>query len=72
MSGFDDLVEQGKKLYDEHKDEIGDALKSEQAEGISDSVLDGVADFAKKVLPDEQDGMIDDARKNVDGAIGNQ
>jgi hypothetical protein len=72
MGGFDDLVNQGKDLYEQNKDKIGDFLKSEQAEEISDKVLDGAADLTKKVVPDEHDGVVDDLRANVDGAIGNQ
>ena len=37
--GFDDLVNQGKGLYEQNKDKIAEALKSEQAEGVSDKVL---------------------------------
>lgn len=70
--GIDDLVNQGKELFEQNKDKIEGLLKSEQAEDISDKVLDGAADFAKKVAPDQFDGTIDDVRKNVDGAIGNE
>jgi len=70
--GIDDLVNKGKDLYEQNKDKVQDALNSEQAEGISDKVLDGVADFAKKVLPDSVDGTVDDVRDTIDGKIGNQ
>lgn len=72
MAGFDDLVNQGKELYEQNKDKIGEFLKSEQAEDISDKVLDGAADIAKKVVPEEHHGTVDDVRGNVDGAVGNQ
>jgi len=72
MSGFDDLVNQGKELYEQNKDKIDDLLKSEQAEGISDKALDGASDFAKKLLPDEHDGTIDGVRNNIDGAVGDK
>ena len=72
MAGLDDLVNQGKDLYEQNKDKIGDFLKSEQAEDISDKVLDGAADLAKKVVPDEHDGVVDDIRATVDGAVGNE
>ncbi|MFD4959662.1 hypothetical protein [Microbacterium sp. NPDC058389] len=72
MSGFDDLVNQGKELYEQNKDKIDDFLKSEQAEGISDKVLDGASDLAKKVLPDEHDATIDGVRDNIDGAVGDK
>ncbi|MEV4687194.1 Rv0909 family putative TA system antitoxin [Microbacterium sp. LWH3-1.2] len=72
MGGFDDLVNQGKDLYAQNKDKIGEFLKSEQAEDISDKVLDGASDLAKKVVPEEHHGTVDDVRGNVDGAVGNQ
>lgn len=72
MSGFDDLVEQGKKLYADNEDAIKGAMKSEQAEQVSDTVLDGAADLAKKIVPEQFHGTVDDVRKNIDGAVGNE
>lgn len=69
--GIDDIVNKGKDLYEENKDKIADAVKSEQAEDISDKVLDGVADFAKKVAPGAAD-KIDEIREEADKNIGNQ
>ncbi|GAB3284533.1 Rv0909 family putative TA system antitoxin [Microbacterium lacusdiani] len=70
--GFDDLVNQGKELFEQNKDKLQDALQSAEAEGVSDSVLDKVTDFAKGVLPDDLDAQIDQIRDNVDGAVGNE
>jgi len=70
--GIDDLVNKGKQLFEENKDKIQEALKSDQAEGISDKVLDGAAGFAKKVLPDEHDAKIDEVRDNIDKSVGNE
>lgn len=70
--GIDDMINSGKKLYEDNKAKIQDALKSEQAEGVSDKVLDGAEDLAKKVLPDEHDATIEGARDNVDKAVGNE
>lgn len=70
--GLDDLVNKGKDLFEQNKDKVEGALQSEQAEGISDKVLDGVSGFAKKVLPDSVDGKVDEIRDNLDGAIGNK
>jgi len=70
--GIDDLVNQGKDFLGQHKDKIGEALKSEQAEGVSDNALGAGADFARKVAPDEHDAKIDDVRRNIDKSIGNQ
>ena len=44
--GLDDLVNKGKELFEQNKEKVQDALNSEQAEGVSDKVLDGVSDFA--------------------------
>lgn len=70
--GIEDLVNQGKEFLDQNKDKIGEALKSEQAEGISDNALDAAADFVKKVAPESAHGTVDDVRANVDKAIGNE
>lgn len=70
--GIDDLINQGKELFEQNKDKVQDALKSEQAEGITDKVLDGAADLAKKITPDEHDAKIDAVRDNVDKSVGNE
>ena len=70
--GIDDLVNKGKELFEQNKDKIDEALHSQQAEDISDKVLDGASDLAKKVAPDQFDGTIDDVRANADKAIGTE
>ena len=72
MGGFDDLVNQGKGLYEQNKDKIDEFLKSEQAEDISDKVLDGASGLVKKVVPEAHHATVEDIRGNVDGAVGNQ
>jgi hypothetical protein len=69
--GLDDIVNKGKDLYDQNKDKVDEAVHSEQAEGISDKVLDGVADFAKKLAPGAAE-KIDDIRDAADESIGNE
>ena len=69
--GIDDIVGKGKDLYEQNKDKIAEAVKSEQAEEVSDKVLDGVADFAKKVAPGAAD-KIDEIRDGADKSIGNE
>lgn len=64
-------VNKGKEIFEQNKEKIGEALKSEQAEGISDKVLDGVAGFAKKVAPGAAD-KIDEVRDNLDKSVGNE
>ena len=69
--GIEDLVIQGKELFEQNKEKVEELLHSEQAEGISDKLLDGAADLAKKVAPGAAE-QIDGVRDNVDGAVGNE
>ena len=69
--GIEDLAGKAKDAFEQNKDKIAEAVKSEQAEEISDKVLDGVADFAKKIAPDAAD-KIDEIRDNVDKSVGNE
>lgn len=69
--GIDDVVNKGKDIFEQNKDKINEAVHSEQAESVSDKVLDGVADFAKKVAPGAAD-KIDEIRDAADKEIGNQ
>ena len=69
--GIEDLVNQGKELFEQNKEKVEELLHSEQAEGNSDKVLDGAADLAKKVAPGAAE-QIDGVRDNVDGAVGNE
>jgi phosphoglucomutase len=68
---FNGLVGKGKDLYEQNKEKIQEALKSEQAEDISDKVLDGASDLAKKVAPGSA-AHIDGVRDNIDKSIGNE
>ena len=70
--GIDDLVNQGKEFLEQNKDKIDDVIKSEQAEDVSDNVLDAAADFVKKVAPDSIDQHVDGVRESVDKAVGNE
>ncbi|GAA2002339.1 hypothetical protein GCM10009739_10900 [Microbacterium ulmi] len=70
LMGIDDIVSKGKELFEGAKDKVTDALGSDKVEEVSDKVLDGAADAAKKVAPDQYDAKIDEVRDNIDGAIG--
>ena len=70
--GIEDLVNQGKDFLDQHKDKIDEALKSEQAEGVSDTALDAAADFVKKVAPESAHGHVDGVRDSIDKSIGHE
>ena len=70
--GIDDVVNKSKQFLEQHKDQIDKTLKSEQAEGVSDKVLDAAAEFVKKVAPDSVDAKVDELRDNADRHIGNE
>jgi hypothetical protein len=70
--GVDDIINKGKELFEQNRDKIEEALKSEKAEEVSDKILDGASDAIKKVVPEEHQGKVDDVRENVDKHIGNQ
>ena len=69
--GIDDLVNQGKEFLEQNKEKISEALHSEQAEQVSDSVLDAAAGFVKKVAPGAAD-QVDGVRDSVDKSIGTE
>ncbi|WP_194397469.1 hypothetical protein [Microbacterium atlanticum] len=70
--GIDDIVNQGKDFLEQNKDKIDDVITSEQAEGVSDNVLDAAAEFVKKVAPDSVDQHVDGFRDHIDKAVGNE
>jgi len=72
MKKAEDLAKQAGDFISEHADEAKAALKSEQAEGISDSVLGGAADLANKITGGKFADQVDDVRENLDKNIGNQ
>lgn len=69
--GIEDLVNQGKEFLEQNKAKIEEVLGSDQAEDVSDNVLDAAADFVKKVAPDSIDAQVDGVRENIDKAVGN-
>lgn len=77
--GLEDLVnkakdvvagatEQGSGLVDRAKE----ALSSEQAEGATDQVLDGVANLVNKVTGDRFADQVAQAKEAVDSRLGNE
>ncbi|UOE43104.1 antitoxin [Agromyces larvae] len=72
MSGLDDLAKQAGEFVEQNKDKIQEVLKSEQAEDISDKILDGVADAANKVTGGKYADQVDGVRDNIDKSVGNQ
>ncbi|WP_298944499.1 Rv0909 family putative TA system antitoxin [uncultured Microbacterium sp.] len=70
--GIEDLVNQGKDFLEQNKAKIDEVIKSDQAEDVSDNVLDAAAEFVKKVAPDSVDAHVDGVRDNIDKAVGNE
>ncbi|MGJ0204486.1 Rv0909 family putative TA system antitoxin [Leucobacter sp. gxy201] len=70
--GIEDLGKKAADLARDNADKVNDALKSEQAEGISDKILGGAADLANKVTGGKFADQVEDVRKNIDGQIGNE
>ncbi|MBN9177719.1 MAG: hypothetical protein J0I43_10175 [Microbacterium sp.] len=70
--GIEDLVNQGKEFLEQNKEKIAETLHSDQAEQVSDNVLDAAADFVKKIAPDSVDAQVDGVRDSIDKSIGNE
>ena len=70
--GIDDLVNKGKDFLEQNKDKIDEAIKSEQAEEVSDKALDAAAEFVKKVAPEGVHEHVDNVRDTIDRSIGNE
>ncbi|MBO1902350.1 antitoxin [Leucobacter weissii] len=70
--GIDDLAKQAGDFAKDNADKIQAALKSEQAEDISDKILDGAANLANKVTGDKFADQVGDVRDNLDKQVGNQ
>lgn len=68
--GLDDITKKAQDFLNDNK--VKDALQSEQAEDVSDKVLDGVAGVADKVTGGKFSEQIEDAREAADKKIGNE
>lgn len=66
--GFEDITKKAQDLLGSGKAQ--DALKSDKAEGISDKLLDGVANAVDKATGGKFDSQIDGARDAADQRIG--
>ena len=66
--GIEDMTAKAKEFLSDSR--VTDALKSEQAENISDTVLDGVAGVVNKVTGGKFEEQVDGARDAADKAIG--
>jgi hypothetical protein len=69
MAALGDVTKKAKAFLNDGK--IREALKSEKAEKVSDSILDAVAGAADKVTGGKYHDKIDQAREAADKKIGN-
>lgn len=72
MGALDDLTKKAKDFVTQNKDEIAAALESEQAEDISDTVLDAVTEKANDVTGGKYADKVDEVRASLDGKIGTE
>lgn len=70
--GLEGLGKQAGDFAKQNSDKVQAALKSEQAEGISDKVLDGAADLANKLTGGKFADQVKGVRDDLDGKIGNE
>lgn len=70
MAGFDDITKKAQDFLAD--DKVKDALNSEQAEDISDKLLDGAQDAVNKITGDKFAEQVGDARKNADKHVGDK
>lgn len=66
--GLDDLARKAREAWQQEK--VQSAFRSEKAEGVSDSVLDRVADAADRATGGRYADQVEGARQAVDERIG--
>ncbi|GAA2176138.1 hypothetical protein GCM10009846_28730 [Agrococcus versicolor] len=72
MGALDDLAKKAQGFVEENKDQIQEALKSEKAEEVSDTVLDAVAGKIDAVSGGRHADAIGKARDGIDAKIGTE
>ena len=70
--GIEDLSKKAGDFARDNSEKVQEALKSEQAEDISDKILGGAADLANKVTGGKFADKVEETRANLDGKIGNE
>ncbi|WP_374946138.1 Rv0909 family putative TA system antitoxin [Agreia sp.] len=68
--GLEDITKKAQDFLGDST--VKDALKSEQAEDISDKLLDGVAGAVNKVTGDKFEEQVEGARAAADKAVGTE
>ncbi|QCR20450.1 antitoxin [Agrococcus sp. SGAir0287] len=72
MGALDDLAKKAQGFVEENKGQIEEALQSEKAEEVSDTVLDAVAGKIDDVTGGKHSDAIQNAREQIDKRIGNE
>ncbi|MBK0419546.1 antitoxin [Leucobacter sp. CSA1] len=67
-----DFTRKAGDFADQHRDKIEEALQSEQAEQVSDKLLDGAAGFANRVTGGKFADRVEGVRSNLDDRLGNE
>lgn len=67
---IDDITKKAQEFLNDEK--VKGMLASEQAEGVSDKVLDGVAGLADSLTGGKFSEQIDDVKGTIDEKIGNE
>ncbi|MHA3683075.1 Rv0909 family putative TA system antitoxin [Leucobacter sp. HY1908] len=70
--GLEDLAKQAGEFAKQNSGKVADALKSEQAEGVSDKLLDGAAGLANRVTGGKFADQVENARDAIDKQVGNE
>lgn len=68
--GIDDITKKAEAFL--QNDKVKEALSSEQAENISDKLLDGVTDAVHNATGGKFDGQVEDAKREADKRVGNE
>lgn len=69
---IENFIKKAGDLAKQHSGKAKEVLQSEQAEGITDKVLDGAADLANKVTDGKHADKIQQARDTADKHLGNE
>lgn len=68
----EELLNKGKDALSAENGKVQEVLHSEQAESLTDKVLDGAADVANKVTGGKFAEQVDAVRENIDSKLGNE
>ncbi|QIK64213.1 antitoxin [Leucobacter viscericola] len=70
--GIEDLGKKAGDFVKEQTENVKESLGSEKAEGVSDKVLDGAAEFADRTTGGKFGDQIEDIRATLDEKFGTE